>query len=64
MKELSVREFEIFRLLFGGRTVADIAEMLNLSRKTIANHRTVIKQKLGITNDVELVLLAVRLNLL
>jgi two-component system invasion response regulator UvrY len=64
MKELNVREFEIFRLLFGGRTVADIAEMLNLSRKTIANHRTVIKQKLGITNDVELVLLAVRLNLL
>lgn len=64
VKELNVREFEIFRLLFGGRAVAEIAEILSLSRKTVANYRTVIKQKLGITNDVELVLLAVRLNLL
>jgi DNA-binding CsgD family transcriptional regulator len=33
-------------------------------RKTVANYHTLEKQKLGITSDVELVLLAMRLNLL
>ena len=61
---LSPREFEIFRLLVAGRPVADIAKVLNLSGKTIANYHTLIKQKLGIATDVELVLIAVRHNLL
>jgi DNA-binding CsgD family transcriptional regulator len=38
--------------------------MLNLSRKTVANYHTWVKQKLGIMGDIELALLAVRLNLL
>jgi DNA-binding NarL/FixJ family response regulator len=61
---LSAREFEIFRLLVGGRAAADIAKLLNLSGKTVANYHTVIRQKLGITNDVELVLLAQRQNII
>jgi two-component system, NarL family, invasion response regulator UvrY len=64
VKELNAREFEIFRLFAGGRPIVDIAQMLNLSRKTVANYHTLVKQKLGITSDVELVLLAVRLNIL
>ena len=64
VKQLNAREFEIFRLLVAGRPVADIAQMLNLSRKTVANYHTLVKQKLGITSDIGLVLLAVRLNLL
>jgi two-component system, NarL family, invasion response regulator UvrY len=64
VKLLSPREFEIFRLLVAGRAVVDIAKFLNLSGKTIANYHTLIKQKLGIATDVELVLLAQRHNLL
>jgi DNA-binding CsgD family transcriptional regulator len=37
--------------------------MLNLSAKTVANNRTLINQKLRTSGDVELVLLALRHNL-
>lgn len=59
---LTAREFEIFRLLAAGRPAADIAKLLNLSSKTVANYHTLIKQKLNISSDVELVLLAQRQN--
>jgi two-component system, NarL family, invasion response regulator UvrY len=61
---LSAREFEIFRLLVTGRPAAQIARILNLSAKTVANYHTLIKQKLHTASDVELVLLALRHNLL
>jgi two-component system, NarL family, invasion response regulator UvrY len=64
VKALSAREFEIFRLLVTGRAATDIAKILNLSTKTVANYHTLIKQKLHIDSDVELVLLALRHNLL
>jgi two-component system, NarL family, invasion response regulator UvrY len=64
VKALSAREFEIFRLLVTGRPASDIARILNLSAKTVANYHTLIKQKLRTGSDVELVLLALRHNLL
>lgn len=60
---LSAREFEIFRLIARGQTVASIATLLSLSGKTVANYHSLIKQKLGIASDVELVLLAQRRNI-
>jgi DNA-binding NarL/FixJ family response regulator len=60
---LSAREFEIFRLIARGQTVASIAMLLSLSAKTVANYHSLIKQKLGIASDVELVLLAQRRNI-
>jgi DNA-binding NarL/FixJ family response regulator len=57
---LSAREFEIFRLLIRGQSVSAIASLLSLSAKTVANYHSLIKQKLGISSDVELVLLAHR----
>jgi two-component system, NarL family, invasion response regulator UvrY len=57
---LSTRELEIFRLIARGQTVPAIAALLNLSAKTVANYHSLIKQKLGINSDVELVLLAQR----
>lgn len=60
MDLLTAREFEIFRLIAGSKTVPEIARMLNLSAKTIANYHTLIRQKLEISSDVELVLLAQR----
>ncbi len=62
LQALTAREFEIFRLLASGRPTIDIARLLNLSAKTVANYHTLIKQKLNIGSDVELVLLAQRHN--
>jgi len=62
LQALSAREFEIFRLLVSGRPAVEIAKMLNLSAKTVANYHTLIKQKLNVQSDVELVLLAQRQN--
>jgi two-component system invasion response regulator UvrY len=58
-KRLSTREFEIFRLLTEGKNTDEIAVILNISQKTAANYQSMIKQKLGINNLVELVHLAI-----
>lgn len=57
---LSQREFEVFRLLAEGETVNEIADILNLSPKTVGTHHTNIKQKLNVTNSAELARLAIR----
>jgi DNA-binding NarL/FixJ family response regulator len=64
MQQLSAREFEVFRLLAEGKDSEQIAEMLKLSQKTIANYYTGIKQKLGVSNAVEMVRLAIRYGLI
>lgn len=61
---LSQREFEVFRLLAEGKTVNDIADILNLSPKTVGTHHTNIKQKLNVANSAELARLAIRSGLL
>ena len=55
---LSLREFDIFRLLASGKTHEEIASLLNVSVKTIANNQSLIRQKLGISTDIELYRLA------
>jgi two-component system invasion response regulator UvrY len=64
LKLLSSREFEVFQQLVSGRPAAEIAKVLDLSGKTIANYHTSIKQKLGVSSDLELVRIALRFNLL
>lgn len=59
-KRLSAREFEVFRLIAEGNNVDDIAEILKISQKTVANYQTLLKQKLGVNSPVELVRLAIR----
>ncbi|MFC1773269.1 response regulator [Pseudomonadota bacterium] len=61
--DLSPREFEVFRLRAEGKSVNEIAEMLNVSPKTIGHHNTSVKQKLGLANSAELTRLAIRLGL-
>lgn len=60
IQKLSTREFEVFRLLAEGVSVDGIANTLNISQKTAANYQTILKQKLGISNAVELVRLAIQ----
>jgi DNA-binding NarL/FixJ family response regulator len=60
LKSLSAREFEILRLLAEGNTAAECADALGLSPKTVANHQTTIKEKLGVSTSVLLAHLALR----
>ncbi len=53
--DLSAREFDILQQLLTGRSVEEIAQSLYLSHKTVANYQTLIRQKLGVANAVELV---------
>jgi two-component system invasion response regulator UvrY len=57
---LSNREFEVMRLLVAGDTVTAIAEKLQLSHKTVANHQSAIRQKLGVETSAQLAQLARR----
>jgi two-component system, NarL family, invasion response regulator UvrY len=60
MDKLSPREFEVFLQLARGQSVAQISETLTLSTSTIGTHLYNIKQKLGMVNQAEMTLLAVR----
>jgi DNA-binding NarL/FixJ family response regulator len=51
---LSTREFDVLRFLLEGQTLEQIAERLHLSAKTVANYQTLIRQRLGVSNAVEL----------
>src|ERR1700744_2309779 len=57
---LSPREFEILRMLLAEKSVYEIAETLHISVKTAANTRYLIRAKLGVASDIELVRLALR----
>jgi two-component system invasion response regulator UvrY len=60
LERLSEREFEVFVRLARGHTVQRIAEDLKLSASTIGTHLYNIKQKLGVVNQSELTLIAIR----
>jgi DNA-binding NarL/FixJ family response regulator len=59
-ESLSDREFEVFRLLVTGQAVSDIAHKLNLSVKTVSTHKANLMQKLGLSNQTELVRYALK----
>lgn len=64
LKDLTPREFEVFRLLADSKSVNEIAGILNISPKTAGHHMTHIKEKLGISNIAELTHLAIRLGII
>lgn len=64
LKQLSPREFDIFCLLANGMTPHQIAEKICLSYKTVCNHSTAIKEKLGTRSIAEMTLLATRKGLI
>ena len=64
LAELSPREFEVFMLLADSKSVNDIAELLNLSPKTVGHHTTSIKAKLGMSDVAGLTRMAIRLGLM
>ena len=58
--QLSAREFEVFIQLARGQSVAQISTTLALSASTVGTHLYNVKQKLGLTNQAEITLLAVK----
>lgn len=55
---LSPRETEILRLLGRGKSMPEIAHLINLSHKTVANTCTLMKNKLGARSPMDLVRIA------
>lgn len=64
LAELTVREFEILRMLVEATSTEVIAQTLHISPKTVSNCHYIIKRKLGVANDIELTRLAIKMNLL
>jgi two-component system invasion response regulator UvrY len=52
---LSVREFEVLRLIASGKTTSQIAELLHLSPPTVSTYRTRILEKMNMTTTAELI---------
>jgi DNA-binding NarL/FixJ family response regulator len=61
---LTTREREVLALIAGGSTNQRIADLLELSRKTVESHRTNIMKKLDAHDVTELVRYAIRTGLI
>jgi DNA-binding NarL/FixJ family response regulator len=51
---LSDREFDVFKLLSGGKSVSEIANQLSLSTTTVSTYRTRILDKMSMRSNAEL----------
>lgn len=63
LAQLSQRELQIAQMITSGYRAAEVAGILNISPKTINAHKYRIYEKLGVGNDVELTLAAVKYGL-
>lgn len=61
MEKLSPRESEIMQLLGSGLSLSDIASTMGVAYKTVANTCGVIKSKLGVSRNSELIRIAIGL---
>ncbi len=52
--KITKRELEICKLLLKGKTNQEIADILFISKATVSNHRSHIKQKLKAKTAIEL----------
>ena len=59
---LTTREKEIFELLILNKTTKDVANILNISEKTVRNHISNVMQKLGVKGRACAVIELIKLN--
>ena len=57
---LSDREFDTLRMLAGGKSLAEIAESLSISPKTVSVYRTRLLEKMKLKNNAEIAHYAVK----
>lgn len=60
LEDLTDREMAVFQMLGQGKPTEEIAERLNLSRKTVETYRRRAKEKLGFETVTELLQFAIR----
>lgn len=60
---MTARELEILTLLRRGDKIAEIADALGISYKTVANTTSLLKQKLGARSHSDLIRMAVEMNI-
>lgn len=60
LKTLTTREFEVFTFLAQGVSLVALGERLHIDYKTVVNIQSRIRQKLGIENSAQLVMVAIR----
>ena len=61
--QLTPRQREVLQLIAEGRTMKDIASILNISRRTAETHKYGMMEKLGVDTTASLVQYAIRLKL-
>ena len=61
--QVTARELEILRLLGRGDKIAEVANALEISYKTVANNTSLLKQKLGAKSHSDLIRIAVEMRL-
>jgi len=57
---LTPRQREVLQLAAEGKTNSEIAARLNISQRTVENHRAMMMQKLSLANQVDLIRHAIR----
>jgi two-component system, NarL family, invasion response regulator UvrY len=62
-QELTARELEVTLMLTQGMKMQSIAEVINVSPKTVATHKYKVYEKVGVSSEVELLRLALRYGL-
>lgn len=61
---LTKREKEVFNLLISNKTTKDIANILDISEKTVRNHISNAMQKLGVKGRAQAVVELIRMNII
>lgn len=59
-ERLSARELQTLQMIASGKRLSDIADALTLSPKTVSVYRARILEKLGLNNNAELTVYAIR----
>lgn len=63
-KELTARQREVLQLLAEGRTMKEVAHVLNMSRKTVMFHKYRIMKTFNLKTSADILRLAIRNNLI
>jgi DNA-binding NarL/FixJ family response regulator len=63
LRQLTGRDLEILRLLASGNSIGEIADVLGLGYKTVANAFSQMKAKLGVNRTADLIRLGIEMGL-
>ena len=64
LRDLSVREREVLQLLAEGKSMKEVAALLDISPRTVEFHKYRIMEQLGVKTNAELVQYAIKRGLI